>query len=495
MRNQTLCAGLLVLLVCSVALADLHDPANHADYLIVTPASVLQDNPWISQLAQWRNAHGRTAMVIPSDSIYTQFGNGSPSDSTLKDFLLYAYRHWSAPQLKDVFIIGWHDLVPSHVQLDSMFSVHDSTGDHYSRYFYLNDFQFTTDPDSANHLPLFSIGRLPWSPSNGELWDYYTRVQGYESVSGEAWQHQVQLIADDSDAYFDFANDFAESLAARIHTGYTVERDYADYPAGDPWAGPRAEIIGHLMEGNYLTMYTGHGGAGVWSPRMNLDALTFDSLTNGSRLPIVCGYSYDAGMNGNYVTGPIAVSLTSNPHGGAIGYFGSTANAWAYNGLELRQYFAGRATSDSVRTLGDLWRLSLDSFIRSRPDEQWIVSGFTMTIQSFMLFGDPGVRLPARPQSVTEQTHSLNPSSLSLSNSPNPFNAMTRIQFDLPQNSAVRLRVMNILGQEIITLVSGPLAAGYHDIAWNSRFAPSGLYFAVLDAGGVQKVKKMMLLK
>ena len=43
-------------------LADLHDPSNSADYMIVTTQELIDQYPWINQLAQWRSNHGRTAM-------------------------------------------------------------------------------------------------------------------------------------------------------------------------------------------------------------------------------------------------------------------------------------------------------------------------------------------------------------------------------------------------------------------------------------------------
>ncbi|HUI28795.1 MAG TPA: T9SS type A sorting domain-containing protein [Candidatus Acidoferrales bacterium] len=80
-------------------------------------------------------------------------------------------------------------------------------------------------------------------------------------------------------------------------------------------------------------------------------------------------------------------------------------------------------------------------------------------------------------------------------NYPNPFNPTTRIEYTVPQNSLVTLKVYNILGQEVATLFSGLKAPGtYSAIFDGSRFA-SGVYSYRLQAGSNQITKKLVLLK
>ena len=80
-------------------------------------------------------------------------------------------------------------------------------------------------------------------------------------------------------------------------------------------------------------------------------------------------------------------------------------------------------------------------------------------------------------------------------NYPNPFNPTTQIQFSLPQQSTVELKVFNVLGQEVATLVHGSLAAGSHSVTFDAHNFASGLYIYRLSAGNFMSVKKMMLLK
>ena len=80
-------------------------------------------------------------------------------------------------------------------------------------------------------------------------------------------------------------------------------------------------------------------------------------------------------------------------------------------------------------------------------------------------------------------------------NYPNPFNPSTEIKYGLPKAAFVTLRVYNVLGQEVATLVNQHQSAGHYDLTFNmDRFA-SGVYFYILRAGNFVSAKKMMLIK
>ncbi len=85
-------------------------------------------------------------------------------------------------------------------------------------------------------------------------------------------------------------------------------------------------------------------------------------------------------------------------------------------------------------------------------------------------------------------------------NYPNPFNPETTISYQLPEDSKVTIKIFDILGKEVHTLISENQAAGIHKQIWNASNFASGLYVYQLIAesvSGEQKVfrKKMMLVK
>lgn len=85
-------------------------------------------------------------------------------------------------------------------------------------------------------------------------------------------------------------------------------------------------------------------------------------------------------------------------------------------------------------------------------------------------------------------------------NYPNPFNPSTTIKFGIPEAANVSVKIFNLLGQEVATLVNNNLEAGYHIINFNASNMISGMYFYRIQANGIDgsnytDVKKMLLVK
>jgi subtilisin family serine protease len=80
-------------------------------------------------------------------------------------------------------------------------------------------------------------------------------------------------------------------------------------------------------------------------------------------------------------------------------------------------------------------------------------------------------------------------------NYPNPFNPTTTISFTVPTSSFVVLKVYNVLGQEVATLVDGIESAGTHKVSFDARNLSSGVYFYRMKAGEFAASKKLLLAK
>lgn len=85
-------------------------------------------------------------------------------------------------------------------------------------------------------------------------------------------------------------------------------------------------------------------------------------------------------------------------------------------------------------------------------------------------------------------------------NYPNPFNPTTNISYGLNERSFVSLKIYNLMGEEVRSLVSQDMEAGYHDVKWDGRGndgleVPTGMYIYRMTAGTFSETKKMMLLK
>jgi len=80
-------------------------------------------------------------------------------------------------------------------------------------------------------------------------------------------------------------------------------------------------------------------------------------------------------------------------------------------------------------------------------------------------------------------------------NFPNPFNPTTTIQYQLPFDARVTLKVYDILGSEVATLVNEEQQAGYKEVKFNGSNIASGMYIYRLQAGDYVSIKKMLIIK
>ncbi|MEJ2536871.1 MAG: T9SS type A sorting domain-containing protein, partial [Calditrichia bacterium] len=80
-------------------------------------------------------------------------------------------------------------------------------------------------------------------------------------------------------------------------------------------------------------------------------------------------------------------------------------------------------------------------------------------------------------------------------NYPNPFNPTTRIDFTIPITGLVQLKVFNLVGQEVATIISEVFPAGSHSVQFSGENLNSSVYFYQLKAGKQIEMKKFILMK
>ncbi len=118
----------------------------------------------------------------------------------------------------------------------------------------------------------------------------------------------------------------------------------------------------------------------------------------------------------------------------------------------------------------------VDRFRASSKQQDWILSISSIT-------------------SVTDKVVNT-PNSFNLfQNYPNPFNPTTTIQYDIPKSAYLTLKVYNITGQVVATLVNERKSAGSYSVNFNASGLTSGIYFYRIQAGSFVQTKKMILLK
>jgi hypothetical protein len=80
-------------------------------------------------------------------------------------------------------------------------------------------------------------------------------------------------------------------------------------------------------------------------------------------------------------------------------------------------------------------------------------------------------------------------------NYPNPFNPTTTINYSVPKQSFVTIKVYDVLGREVATLVNENKPVGNYSIQFNANKLTSGIYFYGMESGSYSQAKKLLLLK
>ena len=78
---------------------------------------------------------------------------------------------------------------------------------------------------------------------------------------------------------------------------------------------------------------------------------------------------------------------------------------------------------------------------------------------------------------------------------PNPFNATTSISFGLPNRSMVRINVLDLYERTVASFADRMYETGFHSVTWDATAFPTGIYFGRMNAGGVNRIVKMTLIR
>jgi hypothetical protein len=210
-------------------------------------------------------------------------------------------------------------------------------------------------------------------------------------------------------------------------------------------------------------------GEGYWMKFHSVQALNLQGYT----IPIAT-IAVSAGWN---MLGSISASvpvenITSEPPGIVTSqFFGYSSGYFTSLTIEPGKAYWVKVNQSGTFTLSSEATVSANNAIRIVPTNE----------------------LPPSPPQGME--HEL-PTNFALEqNYPNPFNPVTTLRYQLPVSNYVTLKIYNILGQEIRTLVDGVQDAGFKTVEFEASSLPSGLYFYKLQAGTFNKMKKMILMR
>ncbi|MGB5893428.1 MAG: T9SS type A sorting domain-containing protein [Ignavibacteriaceae bacterium] len=370
----------------------------------------------------------------------------------------------------------------------------------------------------------------------GEFWFDGAIVYTWQWTLG-AWGEggALQLAASD---FFGFTTDDEMYVDDFVFTDLLYGTVYAvNAKINKPYMIPSIDTLTITTEfvNNYQHNFTANAifvnsdsssidSLALYDDGLHGDSLANDGLWGGFINPIseedffYVGISTLDTQNGNYFyRGNLARFTTAGP---VVLDSISISDGFGYS-FNIKPFVLNRSTTRTITNpsikliCNDPWNLLIAPSILSLPD---IPPGATVgtSIQFSATYSDPLVpgyfnfKVEVRSDGWTYWTDSMQvivtgveeettlPTEFSLEqNYPNPFNPSTKIKYSVPQLSKVVIKVFDILGNEIETLINEEKPAGEYNVDFriDNLELPSGIYFYRLQAGEFIQVKKMILLK
>jgi photosystem II stability/assembly factor-like uncharacterized protein len=289
---------------------------------------------------------------------------------------------------------------------------------------------------------------------------------------------------------------FGDIFFINVNTGFAVgsyNRFLKTTNAGANWTPSVIPVPGSFLNSVYFT----NENTGYVVGDFNSAAKTTNGGSNWFLMSIPAGFSQNNNIfftdaNTGYVSSSAGLFKTSNA---GTTWFMLNAPAGGYSKVQFRGSF-GYAVAQG------------GSIIKSTNEGvSWFVQP-TVTVNSlYALFFNSDDYIYGGGDGGTMIKTFLNLTPVSGNNSeipqdyflgqnyPNPFNPVTTIEFSVSKQSFIELKVYNVLGEEVATLVNQQLAPGVYRTILNASGLPSGVYFYRLNAPDFSKTNKMILVK
>lgn len=323
--------------------SDLRNPANQADYLIISPLN-MQDSA--RRLAEHREGQGLKTMLIDIEDVQDEFSASLAAPEAVHDFLAHVHASWAH--------------VPDYVVLigDGSYDYKNHLGYGWPQVpsvlvaapdgFFPSDNAFA-DVDGDDGVPEFAIGRIPAVDST-ELNVYIDKLLVYEQAAQQG-SGVLSIVTDKSDPA---AGDFQASagkVAALAPTGFTVSWFDVD-TLGE--GGTHSKVVNALSQGSGILHYVGHSSLVAYGRKGSLlTASEIESMRNLSSPMLMVSMSCSSASFGYPPMNSIGESAVLRAGGAAVGFFGATGLSRNYLADIMAQGFYRSLSDSAVSRIGD----------------------------------------------------------------------------------------------------------------------------------------------
>ncbi len=363
---------------------DLRAADAQAEYIAIGPDDLLAA---LEPLLEFRREQGLQVLSIPSQAVFDQFNYGIAEPEAIRRYLQYAYQNWDSPP-RFLLLVGdaSHDprgyKWPADLNILPAYNVNTQFGGET-----VSDVLFAMLDQDEN--PDLAVGRVPARTSQ-EVSIFVEKTLAYESsleTAGNDWRYRILAVADNSEASF-------EQDAAAFLEGF--EAPYATElfapESGSSDAGQA--IAGFLDEGVLFLSYFGHGSLVQWG-REGIFTVDQGAKLNNRRLPVMVNITCLAGLFTHPEVQSLAEIMLLNPEGGSVAALAATSLTTPPDQRRLTDALVEALSEHPQATLGEIV-LMAQREISPLPHE-----GVREVLETFLLFGDPALRLgqPARSSS------------------------------------------------------------------------------------------------
>jgi len=448
----------------------LRDTTNQYDYIIITIPEFVNACETFRQHKE--TVRDFRTLIVDTTQIFAEFESSNTPQDNIRDFISYAGTFWKEPKSKFILIIGNVTAVPNfQILFPPQPVVYYQTDYYFTQNIYEND-STTTD---------FYVGRIPCKDTT-ELTNYLSKVIDYENNNSfESWMNNALFICEDNPP-FDFlgaAMGIAENFPPYIREYFIFETDTSVY------YGNKDSIYNAINNRGCSTVwFEGHttDSSFAYSDWFNLDDLT--GLTNQSKYFVTIFISNQTAIIDSNTNLTNEMLYLSNA--GSVGGISFIGPAFWGVSKAFQKEWAERFYNPNINSLGET--LILDSLTSAGL---W---NYMKKISN--LWADPSIKLKYDVTVDVDDPITEHPITFALKqNYPNPFNPTTNIKFQIPVSRFVSLKVYDVIGSEIATLINEKKPAGQYEIAFDATNLPSGIYFYRLQAGSFVETKKMVLIK
>lgn len=365
---------------------------NGADYVAIGPPDLLAA---LQPLLDWRRSQGLAVASIPLQAVYDQFNGGMVEPQAIRRFMQVAAANWN-PAPRFLLLVGdaTYDprgyLAPDEANRLPAFLIPTTFGGETASDFGFAHLSGPVWPPQDANLPLqpdLAVGRIP-ARSPGQVTALVEKILAYEGppAAGEStsteWRRRVLAISDPQDPSFDYD---AQNFLNLFPAGFTT--DLLSLAPGDPQANQ--QIRARLNQGDLLVAYFGHGSINMWGKDRLFSSEDVAGLANAGRLPVVLNLTCLTGLFSHPRAESLAETLLWQPGSGAVAVLAPTSLTLANDQSFLSRELVESLLADPEARLGE-------ALLAARRQVPAVSPGSRDVLYTFLLFGDPALKLPSQ---------------------------------------------------------------------------------------------------